>query len=159
MSKYRRKVGVFRQTSDERPDRVLVPGNRDDGWRDGNGSFFHSDARAGKIDEGVALFNDEESMELLKSTLERAGHPVNTGTARAIVKLLIWPPTPKPEEPKYLGAKVADRGVLYEAIVAEAENTGGMVWFTRGGVVGQDWDAFSNEVQILFDGYAPNRVS
>lgn len=60
---------------------------------------------------------------------------------------------PKAEEPKYLGAKVVDQGVLWEAVVTDAENTGGMVWFTSGGGPGKDWDAFSDEVKILFGGY------
>lgn len=60
---------------------------------------------------------------------------------------------PKPEEPKNLGAKVVDNGVLYEARVAKAENTGGMVWYGAGTTVGKDWDGFSADVKIVFTGY------
>lgn len=161
MTEYRRKVGIYRQPKIEpRRDRVLVPGSRGDGWRDGNGSFFHSDARAGKIDDGVALFNDEESMKLLRQAVARVGgFSMNEEHTRAVLELLINPPKPKPEEPKYLGAKVVDKGVLWEALIEDAEGTGGMVWFRVNVRAGQDWDAFSDDVKILFDGYEPNRVS
>lgn len=111
-------------------------------------------ARNGNIAKGVALFNDEESMKLLRQAVARVGgFSMNDEHTRAVLELLINPPKHKPEEPKYLGAKVADKGVLWEALIEDAEGTGGMVWFRVNVRAGQDWDAFSDDVKILFGGY------
>lgn len=140
---------------------LLVPTQDGTGYRDGAAQFWSRNDLVGltKITEGVALFDDDESVEAFGKAVRDAGLSGRIGptTLRKILTALVNPKPDLPEEPTHLGAKIKVTSVgdtLWTA--ASREANGRLVWRSEVSGTTRYWDSFEKlnvTIKVVFNGW------